>query len=83
VSSALSAGSILSVLVPFGAISTPCVERFFKARSRMFIERIAGHFLADPARKVQFLALLFELNFGDYDALEDAVINVDVPRCPG
>ena len=32
---------------------------------------------------MSFLALLFELDFGYDNALENAAINIDLPRCPG
>ena len=45
--------------------------------------RIAGHFLADPTRKDQLLALVLKLDFGNNDAFENAAVNVDMPSFPG
>ena len=47
------------------------------------VERVAGHFLADPSRKNQLLAFLLELDFGNNEAFENPRVNVDMPRCPG
>src|SRR6516164_2959089 len=47
------------------------------------MERIARHFLANPTRKNQLLALVLKLDFGNNDALENAVVNVHLPHSPG
>jgi hypothetical protein len=53
------------------------------AHINFLIERVAGHFVANPSRKGQLLILLLKLDLGNNDALENATVNVDVPRCPG
>jgi hypothetical protein len=49
----------------------------------LLIERIAGHFLANPTRKGQLLPFLLQLDFGNNEPLENVAINVDMLRCPG
>ena len=38
---------------------------------------------APPTWEDQLLALLLELDFGNNDALENAAVNINLPRCPG
>ena len=53
------------------------------AHINFLIERIAGHFVANPKPKGQLLVLLVDFDLGNNDALENATVNVDVARCPG
>jgi hypothetical protein len=54
-----------------------------RAHIDFLVEGIAGDFLTNPTRKDQLLVLLFKLDFGNNDAVENAVVNIDLPRCPG
>ena len=55
-----------------------------RAHIDLLVERIAGHFLANPTRKDQRLGLLRELNLGNNDAIEDAgTYKRGIPTLPG